>query len=74
MMNDETGSRGGPRTNSTSNYYPTVDELLGALSNDAEYKALTGKLNKEWLHCLLKDTLLHLKQAKSRSITFDTID
>ena len=74
MMNDETGSRGGPRTNSTSNYYPTVDELLGALSNDAEYKALTGKLNKEWLHCLLKDTLLHLKQAKSHSITFDTID
>ena len=44
------------RVNSNSGYYPSVEELLVAMNNDVDYKTLTGKLTKDWLHCLLKAT------------------
>ena len=64
-MTDEVGGRGPCRSNSTSvgggrNYYPQVDELVHA--NDEK---LTEKLTKDWLLCLLRDTVSHLREAKS---------
>ena len=44
------------------------------MNKDVDYRALTGKLTKDWLHCLLKDTLLHLKEAKSYSKTLNLVD
>ena len=73
-MNDDGGSRGGSRLNSAScgrDYHPSIDELLNA--NDGEIKALTGKLTKDWLLCLLKDALSHLRTAKSFNSNFDTL-
>ena len=73
-MNDNGGSRGGSRLNSASggrDYYPSIDELVNA--NDGEFKALTGKLTKAWLFCLLKDALSHLKTAKSFNSNFDML-
>ena len=74
MMNDDGGSCGGSRLNSASggrDYHPSRDELLNA--NDGEFKALTGKLTKDWLLCLLKDALSHLRTAKSFNSNFDTL-
>lgn len=70
-MNDDASSRGGSRLTATTGYYPTVDELLEAISNETDYKALTAKLTKDFLHCLLKDTLIHLKQARKYSVSID---
>ena len=74
MTTDDVSNRVASRVNSTSGYYPSVEELLVALNNDVDYKALTGKLTKDWLHCLLKDTLLHFKEAKSNSKTLNLVD
>ena len=73
-MNDDEGSCGGSRLNSDSggrDYYPSIDELVNA--NDGEFKALNGKLTKDWLLCLLKDALSHLRTAKSFNSNFDTL-
>ena len=73
-MNGDGGSRGGSRLNSASggrDYYPSIDELVNA--NDGEFKALTGKLTKDWLLCLLKDVFSHLRTAKSSNSNFDTL-
>ena len=64
-----------PRHNSTSggkDYYPSIDELLAADSNG--FKRLTGKLTKDSILCLLCDSLSHLKQAKSTSDRFSTLE
>ena len=65
------------RTNSSSNpgnkdYYPQVDELLHA--SPEHIKTLTNKLNKDWLLCLLKDTVSHLKMARSAASSLDSIN
>ena len=62
-MNDDGGSRGGSRLNSASGGrdYPSIDELVNP--KDGDFKALTGKLTKDWLLCLLKDALSHLRTA-----------
>ena len=65
------------RTNSSSNpgnkdYYPQVDELLHA--SPEHFKTLTNKLNKDWLLCLLKDTVSHLKLARSAASSLDSIN
>ena len=73
-MNDDGGSRGGSWLNSASgdrDYYPSIDELVNA--NDGEFKALTGKLTKDWLLRLLKDVLSHLRTAKSFNSNFDML-
>ena len=73
MCDDE--SLGAPRHNSTSggkDYYPSIDELLAADSNG--FKRLTGKLTKDSILCLLRDSLSHLKQAKSTSDRFSTLE
>ena len=65
-MNDDWGSRGGSRNISTSgnrDYYPSLDELV--IADDAALKSFTGKLTKEWLLFVLKDTVSRLKKAKS---------
>ena len=70
-MNDDGGSRGGSRLNSASggrDDYPSIDELVKA--NDGEFKALAGKLTKDWLLCLLNDALSHLRTAKSFNSNF----
>ena len=74
MTTDDASKRVASRINSTSGYYPIVEELLDAMNNDVDYKALTGKLTKDWLHCLLKDTPLRLKEAKSYSKTLNLVD
>ena len=51
-------------TSGGKDYYPSI-ELLAADSDG--FKKLTGKLNKEWILCLLRDSLGHLKQAKLTS-------
>ena len=73
-MNDEGSSRGGSRMQSAPNgkYYPSVDELVNA--NNEEFRALTEKLNKDWILCLLKDTVTHLRQAKSFSTILNGIN
>ena len=69
-------SLGALRHNSTSggkDYYPSsIDELLAADSNG--FKRLTGKLTKDSILCLLRDSLSHLKQAKSTSDRFSTLE
>ena len=73
MCDDE--NLGAPRQNSTSggkDYYPSIDELLAADSNG--FKRLTGKLTKDSILCLLRDSLGHLKQAKWTSDRFATIE
>ena len=67
MSDDET--MGNPRHNSTSDgkdWYPSISQLLATDSNG--FKRLTGKLTKDWILCFLRDSLVHLKQAK---LTFD---
>ena len=54
------------RTNSTSqlggrNYYPSIEELLHADSDG--FKHLTDELTKDWILCLPKDTIGHLREA-----------
>ena len=61
------------RSNSTSSvggndYCPSVNELLSADSE--QFRCLTGKLTKEWLLFLLRDTVEHLKQAKLSNSLF----
>ena len=63
MMTDETGKS---RTNYAlgvggKDYYPQVDELVHA--SPQEFKALPGKLSKDWL-----------KQAKSSITLFETLN
>ena len=73
-MNDDGGSRGGSRLNSASggrDYYTSIDELVNA--KDGEFKALTGKLTKDWLLCLLKDALSHLRTAQSFNSKLDML-
>ena len=73
-MNDDGGSRGDSRLNSAfggRDYYPSIDELVNA--NDGEFKALTGKLTKDWLLCFLKDALSHLRTAKSFNSNSDKL-
>ena len=74
MITDETAKL---RTNSASvvggkDYYPQVDELVHA--SPQEFKTLTGKLSDDWLMCLLKDTVDHLKKAKSSIKLFESIN
>ena len=53
-------------------YNSSIDELVDA---DPEgLKKLTGKLNKEWILCLLRDSISHLKKAKSNSELLSSID
>ena len=58
------------RTNSISrpggkNYYLSITELVEA--DDDRLRVLTDELTKEWLIWLLKDTVAHLREAKSTS-------
>ena len=59
-------------TSGGKDYYPSIDELLAADSDG--FKKLTGKLNKEWILCLLRDSLGHLKQAKLTSDHFANLE
>ena len=53
-------------------YYPSINELVDA---DPEgFKKLTGKLNKNWILCLLRDSISHPKKAKSKSELLTKID
>ena len=65
------------RTNSSSNpgnkdYYPQVHELLHVTPE--HFKTLTNKLKKDWLLCLLKDTVSNLKLARSGVSSLDSIN
>ena len=75
-MSDDDETLGGQRHNSTSGgkdyYYPSIDELLAADSKG--FKRLTGKLTKDSILCLLRDSLGHLKQAKLTSDHFSKIE
>ena len=65
-MNGDVGSRGGSQNISNfggRDYYPLVDELVDA--DNAAFKSLTGKLTKEWLLIVLKDTVSQLKKTLS---------
>ena len=55
-------------------YYPTVDELVKSVSDCVRFKALTENLTKDWLLCLLKDTVIHLCEAQSFSSSLSKID
>ena len=72
-QDDDSGSRGGSiRLNSTSggkSYYPTIVEA----DNDS-FRVLTEKLTKDWLICLLKDSVAHLREAKSTSSILNEIN
>ena len=73
-MNDDRGSRCCSGLNSASggrDHCPSINEQVIAI--DGEYKALTGKLTKAWLLCLLKDALSHLRTTKSFKLNFDTL-
>ena len=74
MTTDDASNRVASRVNSTSGYYPSVEELLVEMNNDVDCKAVTRKLTKDWLDCLLRDTLLHLKEAKSYSKPLNLVD
>ena len=65
------------RSTSTSSvggkdYYPSFNELLSA--DPEQFRGLTGKLTKELLVFLLKDTVEHLKQANLPNFLFSSID
>ena len=69
MINDE--KTGKDKTQSTSapggkDYYPSIDELMSADCEGIE--RLTGKLTKEWIVCLLKDAVSHLKEKSAHLI------
>lgn len=53
-------------------YYPSVDELLGATPK--KFKALTDKLTRDWLICLVKDLVVHTKLAKSVAENYKTLE
>ena len=59
-------------TSGGNDYYPSIDALLAAGSDG--FKKLTGKLNKEWILYLLRDSLGHLKQAKLTSDHFANLE
>ena len=63
MTTDDESDLKASRINSTSGYYPSMEEQLLAMKNDVDYKAFTGKLTKDWLPRLLKETSLHLKRV-----------
>ena len=73
-------SEDGSRANSSSylpggkGYYPTVDELVKSVSDCERFKAPSEKLTKDWLLCLLKDTVIHLYEAQSFSSSLSKID
>ena len=57
----------GAKTNTAvvakDDYYLSIHELLEADSECS--KQLTEKRNKEWILCLLRNSISHLKKAKS---------
>ena len=59
-------------TSGGKDYYPSIDELLAADSDG--FKKFAGNLNKEWILCLLQDSLGHLKQAKLTSVHFPNLE
>ena len=61
-MNDDGGSRGGSRNLSTSG---GRDHSLSVSGRICGCRCLTGKLTKEWLFFILRDTVSHLKKAES---------
>ena len=64
--------RTGSRSTGGRNYYSHDDELLAATAE--EFKSLTGKLTKDFLLCLVKDSLSHLEQAQLSSTYFEALD
>ena len=75
MTNDE--KTGKDRTQSTSapggkDYYTSIEELMCVDSEG--FKRLTGKLTKEWIVCLLKDAVSHLKEAKCTANILNAVD
>ena len=47
---------------------------MKSVSDCERFKALTIKLTKDWLLCLLKDTVIHLCEAQSFSCSLSNID
>ena len=64
--------RTGSRSTGGLNYYSHDDELLAAIAE--EFKSLTGKLTKDFLLCLVKDSLSRLEQAQLSSTYFEALD
>lgn len=71
-MTGEDRTRSGSTSAGGKNYYPSIDELVDA--NGEDFKCLTDKLTKDWLLCLLKDSIAHLRQAKSTIHSYSIID
>ena len=74
MTTDDASNRVASIVNSFSGHYRLVGELLVAMDIDTEYEALTWNFTIDWLHCLLKNTPLHLKEAKQYSKTLNLGD
>ena len=71
MADDQVKSRIGCTTSGVGgkDYYPSIGELLEA--GPDQFRLLTGKLTKDWLIFLPKDTVEHLSQVKfSNSLFF----
>ena len=74
MADDQVKTRTGSTTSGVGgkDYYPSIGELLEA--GPDQFRLLTGKLTKDWLIFLLKDTVEHLKQAKYSNSLFSSIN
>ena len=65
MMTNDGGGRermtsdsgGGGGETSSKNYYPTIEELLQA--NNSQFNSFMKKLSKDYVICLLRDTVSH---------------
>ena len=74
MADDQVKTRTGSTTPGVGgkDYYPSISELLDA--GPDQFRLLTGKLTKDWLLFLLKDTVENLKQAKFSNSLFSSIN
>ena len=74
MADDQVKTRTGSTTSGVGrkDYYPSIGELFEA--GPDQFRLLTGKLTKDWLIFLLKDTVEHLKQAKYSNSLFSSIN
>ena len=57
MMTDKTGRMTNSAPGTGGKVYPQVR------ASQQDFKALTEKLSKDWLMCLLEDTVDHLKSS-----------
>ena len=74
MADDQVKTRTGSTTSGVGgkDYYPSIGELFEA--GPDQFRFFTGKLTKDWLIFLLKDTVEHMKQANYSKSLFSCIN